>query len=65
MRLLWTVVRVIAILLAIPVTLVTVLWVESPTGRTIAFDGLVIDLIALAVIIAAGLSLWRDRRRLV
>jgi hypothetical protein len=52
------------ILIAVATTFVTALFVEGPSGRTILLDGLVIDLIALAAIIAAAFSLWRDRRAL-
>jgi hypothetical protein len=55
---------VLVIVLALATTVFTPVWMEGPDGRTIVPGGAVIDLIALAAIIAAAFSLWRDRRAL-
>jgi hypothetical protein len=64
MRVLWTAFRVLVIVLAVATTMFTVVWVEGPGGRTIVPEGALIDLIALAAIVAATFSLWRERRAL-
>jgi len=56
------IVRVVLLLIAIGVLFVTALYSESPDGtRRILTDGLVIDLIALAVIVGVIWSWWRSR----
>jgi hypothetical protein len=40
----------------------TPVFVSTPSGTSILPSGLVIVVIALAVLVAAGWSLWRDRR---
>ena len=60
----WTVLRVLLILGAIFTMSVTVFWISSPSGTTIDTNGAIADVVALVVLVAAGLSLWRDRARL-
>ena len=64
MRALWTIVRILVALLALGVTLVTPLFVSSPSGTTIDTTGAVIDAVAVIALVASAWSLWRDRARL-
>ena len=64
MRAIWTIVRLLALAAAAVVTLVTVLFVSGPAGTTIDVTGALIDVLALAVIVAVLWSLWRDRSAL-
>ena len=60
----WTVARVLAIVLALGVLMVVPLYAQSSDGTTrLLTDGVVIDAVAIAVIVAAAWSLLRDRRR--
>ena len=60
----WTAARVLAILLALGILFVVPLYAQSSDGATqLLTDGLVIDLVAVAVIVASAWSLLRDRRR--
>jgi hypothetical protein len=60
----WTAARVLAIVLALPVLFFTALYTQSSDGTTqLLTDGVVIDAVAIAVIVACAWSLWRDRRR--
>ncbi len=60
----WTAARVVAIVLALGVLFTIPLYVQSSDGATqLLTDGLVTDLIAIAVVVASAWSLWRDRRR--
>lgn len=60
----WTAARVLAILLALGVLFIVPLYTQSSDGTTqLLTDGLVIDAVAIAVIVASAWSLWRDRRR--
>jgi hypothetical protein len=60
----WTVARVLAIVLALGVLFSVPLYVQSSDGTTqLLTDGVVIDAVAIAVIVASAWSLWRDRRR--
>lgn len=60
----WTAVRILLILAALPVLFFTALYVEGSDGtRQLLTDGLVIDTVALIVLVASAWSLWRDRRR--
>jgi hypothetical protein len=60
----WAAARVLAIVLALGVLVSVPLYVQSSDGTTqLLTDGVVIDLIAIAVIVASAWSLWRDRRR--
>ena len=60
----WTVARVLAIVLALGVLFIVPLFAQSSDGTTrLLTDGLVIDAVAVAVIVASAWSLWRDRRR--
>ena len=59
----WTAVRVLLILAALPVLFFTAVYAESSDGtRQLLTDGLVIDAVALIVLVASAWSLWRDRR---
>lgn len=64
MRLLWTIVRLVIAVLAGVVLFVAALFVETPSGTSIATSGAITDAIALVVLVAAVWSLWRDRERL-
>jgi hypothetical protein len=60
----WTVARVLAIVVALGVLLVVPLYAQSSDGTTqLLTDGVVIDAVAIAVIGVSAWSLWRDRRR--
>lgn len=60
----WTAARVLAILLALGVLFIVPLYTQSSDGTTqLLTDGLVIDAVAIAVIVASAWSLLRDRRR--
>ena len=60
----WTAARVLAIVLALGVLAVVPLYTQSSDGATqLLTDGVVIDAVAVAVIVAAAWSLLRDRRR--
>jgi hypothetical protein len=60
----WTVARVLAIVVALGVLFFTALYTQSSDGTTqLLTDGVVIDAVAIAVIVASAWSLWRDRRR--
>ncbi|MGH2449953.1 MAG: hypothetical protein ACRDGE_01530 [Candidatus Limnocylindria bacterium] len=56
------IVRIVLILVALLVLFVTALYVEGPAGREVVVTGLVIDLIAIAVIVGVVWSWWRSRR---
>ena len=54
----------LAILLALGVLFIVPLYTQSSDGTTqLLTDGLVIDAVAIAVIVASAWSLLRDRRR--
>jgi hypothetical protein len=60
----WTIARVIAIVLAVGVLFIVPLYAQSSDGTTqLLTDGVVIDAVAIAVIVASAWSLLRDRRR--
>lgn len=60
----WTTARVLAIVLALGVLFVVPLYAQSSDGTTqLLTDGVVIDAVAIAVIVASAWSLLRDRRR--
>jgi len=60
----WTAARVLAILLALGVLFTVPLYVQGSDGTTrLLTDGVVIDAVAIAVIVASAWSLLRDRRR--
>jgi chromate transport protein ChrA len=60
----WTVARVLASAVALGVILIVPLYTQSSDGTTqLLTDGVVIDAVAVAVIVAAAWSLLRDRRR--
>ena len=60
----WTAARVVAIVLALAVLFIVPLYTQSSDGTTqLLTDGVVIDAVALAVIVASAWSLLRDRRR--
>lgn len=60
----WTAARVLAILLALGVIFVVPLYVQSSDGTTqLLTEGVIIDAVAVAVIVASAWSLLRDRRR--
>lgn len=60
----WTAIRVLLILVALAVLFTAAVFVQGSDGTTqVLIDGVVIDLIALAVLIASAWSLVRDRRR--
>jgi chromate transport protein ChrA len=60
----WTVARVLASAVALGVILIVPLYMQSSDGTTqLLTDGVVIDAVAVAVIVAAAWSLLRDRRR--
>jgi hypothetical protein len=58
----WTVVRILLALLALGTLFITPLWMEGPGGTEIVVVGAVIDLVALAVLVAVAWSWWRSRR---
>lgn len=60
---LMNIVRIVLVIAALGVIFVTPFWVESPAGRELVVSGLIIDLIALAVVVWAVWSWWRQRRR--
>jgi len=64
MRALWTIVRLVVLVVAVGITLVTVLFVSGPGGTTIDTTGAFMDGVALLVIVLVLWSLWRDRRAL-
>ncbi len=58
----WTAARVLAIVLAFGVLSFTAVFAQSSDGTTqLLTDGVVIDVVAIAVIAASAWSLWRDR----
>ena len=60
----WTAARVLAIVLALGVLFIVPLYTRSSDGTTqLLTDGVVIDAVAVAVIVASAWSLLRDRRR--
>ena len=60
----WTAARVLAIVLALGVLFSVPLYAQSSDGTTqLLTDGVVIDAVAIAVIVASAWSLLRDRRR--
>jgi hypothetical protein len=60
----WTAARVLAIVLALGVLFIVPLYAQSSDGTTqLLTDGVVIDAVAIAAIIASAWSLFRDRRR--
>ena len=60
----WTAARVVAIVLALGVLFIVPLYTQSSDGTTqLLTDGVVIDAVAIAVIVASAWSLLRDRRR--
>jgi hypothetical protein len=60
----WTAARVLAIVLALGVLFIVPLYAQSSDGTTqLLTDGVVIDAVAIAVIVASAWSLFRDRRR--
>ena len=65
MRALWTIVRVAVVLLALATLGLVAFWVGDPSGTTIDPQGALIDALALAALIIAAASLWRDRSRLL
>ena len=60
----WTAARVLAILLALGVLFMVPLYVQGSDGTTqLLTEGVIIDAVAIAVIVASAWSLLRDRRR--
>lgn len=60
----WTAARVLAIVVAVGVLFIVPLYTQTSDGTTqLLTDGVVIDAIAVAVIVASAWSLLRDRRR--
>ena len=60
----WTAARVVAIVLAVGVLFIVPLYTQTSDGTTqLLTDGVVIDAVAIAVIVASAWSLMRDRRR--
>ena len=58
--------NVVRALLAVAVLgtlFLTPLWVQTPSGTEIVLSGLIIDLVALAVLVWVGWSWWRGRQR--
>jgi hypothetical protein len=51
-------------LVALGTLFVVPLFVSSPSGTSVETSGAVIDLIAIAVLVLAAWSLWRDRSAL-
>ena len=64
MRVVWTLVRILLVLIALGALLLTPVFVSSPSGTTIESAGLFIDLVALAALVFAVWSIWRGRRTL-
>jgi hypothetical protein len=59
----WAVVRVLLILAALGVLLITPLYSQSSDGTTsLLLTGAVIDAVAILVLVGSAWSLWRDRR---
>ena len=65
MRVLWTIVRILLLLVSLATLFVTVIFVSSPTGSSIEPSGAVIDAVSLVVLVLVAWSLWRDRQALV
>lgn len=60
----WTAARVLAIVVAVGVLFSVPLYTQTSDGTTqLLTDGVVIDAVAVAVIVASAWSLLRDRRR--
>jgi hypothetical protein len=60
----WSAARVLAILLALGVLFAVPLYVQGSDGTTqLLTEGVIIDAVAIAVIVASTWSLLRDRRR--
>jgi hypothetical protein len=60
----WTAVRMIAVVLALGVLLIVPLYTQSSDGTTqLLTDGVLIDAVAVVVIVASAWSLWRAWRR--
>jgi hypothetical protein len=57
------IVRVVLAIAALGVIFVTPFWVETPAGSELVVSGLIVDLIAVAIIVWAAWSWWRQRRR--
>ena len=57
------IVRVVLAIAALGVIFVTPFWVATPAGSELVVSGLIVDLIAVAVILWAAWSWWRQRRR--
>jgi hypothetical protein len=59
----WTAARVLAIVVAVGVLFIVPLYTQASDGTSqLLTDGVVIDAVAIAVIVASAWSLWRDRR---
>lgn len=65
MRAFWTFVRFVVVVACILTLFVSPVFVTGPSGTSVEAAGVVIDLIALAILVAAAWSLWRDRTALV
>ena len=62
MRMVWILVRVVLVVLALMTTFFTAVFATGPSGTTVLVDGVVIVAVALVVLIACAVSLWRDLR---
>lgn len=65
MRALWTLARILVLLVCVVTLFGTVVFVSSPSGTSVETSGVVIDLIALVVLLLTVWSLLRDRRALI
>ena len=59
---LMNIVRVVLAIAALGVIFITPFWVETPAGRELVVSGLIVDLMAVAIIVWAAWSWWRQRR---
>lgn len=57
------IVRIVLVIAALGVIFITPFWVETAGGRELVVSGLIVNLIAVAIIVWAAWSWWRQRRR--
>lgn len=64
MRIVWTLVRIAVALVTLAALFLTPLFITGPSGTSVDTTGALIDAVAIVVLVAVLLSLWRDRRAL-
>lgn len=57
-----TLVRLVLVLAALATLFLTPLFTEGPGGREILTEGAIIDVVAIAVLVAVAWHSWRSRR---